>query len=586
MRNKAPAPRTVILTGLVVCLGIFTKAAPASPPNPTTAAAFCMGIQSIEERRYEDAVYWLEKTLESDPQALQAHIWIGMVCAERLKRPVKARKHFEAALKIAPDNFRVRFGLARMLIGGDDPEKARDAMLAVLQAPEAKRHTTLVLQAYRELARDAERRNDTERAAEYYNAAALVAPQPNMFLLRLVNLYRRTQQHDKTVATLLRVQKLSPSNARIHLELANTYKVMGRWEDALRELKAFMEHAQGPGEQTHLLREAADLAARARRVEAARTYQEKLLLHLLKIYTPDKAAPRLCEEIADTLAGLGRHAQAEPYLVKAIEADHGQTQSALRLKLAKIYRKLNRTDDAIDQINQALALVPKQKSIRFHTELCAVYEASKRYEEAEKALKAILDIPGSKAAGHAELGLFYERRGQVDQAVEALREAIKLADTPASIRFTVELSSVYTNAKRFQEAEHLLTEAVKLHPDNPALNNAMAWFYADRNMKLDQALELVGKALKVSPNNAYYLDTLGWIYFRQGKHDKALEQLLRAVALVEDSRFYDHLGEVYLALEKPQDALMHWRRAAKLDPTLPGIQEKLKKIEASDPTTP
>jgi tetratricopeptide (TPR) repeat protein len=561
-------------------------AAQSPPMNPKAFAAFCMGIQGAEAGKYDAALVWLEAALKADPKAAYVHVWIGTICDEKLSRPNKAKTHFQAALKLDPGNFRARYGLARQQLRKGDGEKAREQMLIAVSMPSASENPSLVAKAYTELAAAAEARGKWERAAEYYGKAAAVSPNPAYLLLRLGRLYRSINEYGKAAAALTRLRRMVPSYARIHRELCDTYKSMGRWSDALAQLESYMSHRRGPGEQDHLLREAAEIATRGRMAKRARFYHEKLLLALLKRYTPDKAAPGLCQSIAQTLISLGRDEHAEPYMLKAVEAAKEKTKPYLRLRLAAIYQKLKRTGDAVAQLNKSIKSVEPRASIRFRTELCATYESAKRYDEAEKALSAILEVTGAKAVGHAELGLFHERRGNVEKAVQELRKAVKLADTQTGVRYKIQLGSIYSNAKRFQEAEHVLAEAQKLHPGNAAINNALAWFYAERSMKLGRAMELVQKALKVNPRNPYYIDSLAWIYFRQGHKKRALEQLLRAVALAENGTIYDHLGDVYFGLGKPQEAAGHWRRSLELDPDIKGVREKIKKAEAKPDSTP
>ena len=53
--------------------------------------------------------------------------------------------------------------------------------------------------------------------------------------------------------------------------------------------------------------------------------------------------------------------------------------------------------------------------------------------------------------------------------------------------------------------------------------------WAEHNLHLDEAEEMIGRALQLDPNNGAYLDSLGWVFYRKGKYDDALKELLRAV---------------------------------------------------------
>ena len=248
------------------------------------------------------------------------------------------------------------------------------------------------------------------------------------------------------------------------------------------------------------------------------------------------------------------------------------------MKLASLYQKLGMTEKAVQQLNRCIRQLEPETSIRYRTKLCAVLEEAGKYPEAENALRQILDIPGSKAIGHAELGLFHSRRDDTGKAVKHLHRAIKLADTDQSARYRIQLSIVYTDAGRHKEAEQVLIEAQKIFPDNPSVNNALGWFYAQRGLNLDKALGLIQKALEKHPRNPYYLDSLGWVYFKQGCKKKALKQLLKAAALGQDSAILDHLGDVYMALGQPEKAGTQWKRSLELDPDASGVRRKLESL--------
>lgn len=44
--------------------------------------------------------------------------------------------------------------------------------------------------------------------------------------------------------------------------------------------------------------------------------------------------------------------------------------------------------------------------------------------------------------------------------------------------------------------------------------NDLAYAWADRNVRLGEALSLITRVLAVEPDNAFYLDTLGWFLFK------------------------------------------------------------------------
>ncbi len=580
MMNRALS-RMVGAACLLAALFATAYASAGPRPRPATQdayAAFCVGIELMQAKRYTEAVHWLEQAVEFDPKSAASHTWIGVICDQKLHTPRKSRQHFERALKLSPDSFVARYGIARLYFGAGQHEKAAEEMLAAIRTTEAKHNPALAARAYTSLAVNFEQRGDRRKAVEYYTKAAEVAPSPVYALVRLGRFYRAVGENEKAIRVFLKVKRLVPTYGRVHQQLCDAYKATGRWKQALQELQAYISHRNGPGQRSALLKEAAALAEKCGDTETAQKLHQTRLLKLVKYYTPQTATPRLCEDIASELESLGRLEQAEPYLRDAAENAAGHTEARLRMKLASLYQKLGMTDKAVQQLNRCIRQLEPETSIRYRTKLCAVLEEAGKYPEAENALRQILDIPGSKAIGHAELGLFHSRRDDTGKAVKHLHRAIKLADTDQSARYRIQLSIVYTDAGRHKEAEQVLIEAQKIFPDNPSVNNALGWFYAQRGLNLDKALGLIQKALEKHPRNPYYLDSLGWVYFKQGCKKKALKQLLKAAALGQDSAILDHLGDVYMALGQPEKAGTQWKRSLELDPDASGVRRKLESL--------
>jgi len=547
---------------------------------PEAYAAYCMGVGEMQHGRFAKAITWFKKALEADPKSAACHVWLGTIYAQKLHDPRAGRKHFDTALELSPQNFRARHGIAKQHIRAGRYKEAAEQIRVAIKSPEAEANRALIATAYFDLATSAQLRGLNEQAAEYYAKAAEKSPNPVYILVRLAYLRRSMRQHTKAAEVFLEVKRLVPTYAKVHRELCDSYKAGGKWSEALDELLAYMRHRDGPGERTTLLKEAAALAEKAGRAGTARDIREKVLLRLVSRYTPDQATPKGCRDIGLALESAGRLKQAAPYLKRAAEGigDPG-AKLALRVYLASVYERLGRFEQAAAQLEECIKGAEPKVSVPFRARLSAVLESAGKHAEAENALKEILAVPGFEAAGHAELGFFHTRRGNTDKAAEQLRKAIKLGPPAQTARWRVHLSVLFSDAGRHKEAEQVLLEAKKLFPDNASVNNALGWYYAERGIKLDEALALVRKALKSQPANPYYLDSLGWIYFKQGRKVAALAELKKASGLSSEGIIWEHLGDVHMALGQPEKAKEHWLRSLEFDPKLKGVREKLDKLK-------
>ncbi|HUA59649.1 MAG TPA: tetratricopeptide repeat protein, partial [Verrucomicrobiae bacterium] len=105
---------------------------------------------------------------------------------------------------------------------------------------------------------------------------------------------------------------------------------------------------------------------------------------------------------------------------------------------------------------------------------------------------------------------------------------------------------------------------IELQPDNAQALNYLGYMLADRNVKLDEASQLVQKALKMEPENGAFLDSMGWIYYRQGKYSEAQGLLERALAQTPDPTIHDHLGDVLAKMGRTKEAASEWQASLKL----------------------
>ena len=126
--------------------------------------------------------------------------------------------------------------------------------------------------------------------------------------------------------------------------------------------------------------------------------------------------------------------------------------------------------------------------------------------------------------------------------------------------------------------ETSLRTLIKLHPDNAQAYNALGYSWADRNLHLNEALDLIQKALTLSPDDASIIDSLGWVQYRLGDNKDALDNLMRAYELRGDAEIAVHLGEVLWVSGRHDDAQKYWKEAEHKDPGNEALQATLERF--------
>lgn len=129
---------------------------------------------------------------------------------------------------------------------------------------------------------------------------------------------------------------------------------------------------------------------------------------------------------------------------------------------------------------------------------------------------------------------------------------------------------------RFEEGEQYLSRYLAANPESAEALNYLAYMWAERGLKLEQADSYVVKALELEPDNGAFLDTKGWIQFKQGDYANAYRTLQRALRQAgDDPAIFEHLGDVSAALNKKQEALRWWSKSLKLSPGNNTVRDKL-----------
>lgn len=141
---------------------------------------------------------------------------------------------------------------------------------------------------------------------------------------------------------------------------------------------------------------------------------------------------------------------------------------------------------------------------------------------------------------------------QTAAALELLEQA--LASQPDQPDLLYESALLAEKLGRMEILESRLRRLIELRPDSAQAYNALGYSYADRNLRLAEARELIEKALKLAPDDTFIIDSLGWVLYRQGDLAGALSALERAYAQRDDPEIAAHLGEVLSVLGRTDEA--------------------------------
>lgn len=247
-----------------------------------------------------------------------------------------------------------------------------------------------------------------------------------------------------------------------------------------------------------------------------------------------QASRALDPKSADTLILLGGLAEAQKQAERAIEFYREVPADSPMHRISEL------------QLGLTLAQTGKVDEARQH--LKALLESDPDDIRSYLAYGAVL----SDAKDYAAMAANY------DKAVEVIGAVPKKSDWTIFFQRGI----AYERLKQWDKAEPNFKRALELNPEQPQVLNYLGYSWVDKNMNLDQGIDMIRRAVELRPNDGYIVDSLGWAHYRLGAFDEAVTELERAIELrAGDPTINDHLGDAYWRVGRKLEAVYQWNRA-------------------------
>jgi tetratricopeptide (TPR) repeat protein len=274
---------------------------------------------------------------------------------------------------------------------------------------------------------------------------------------------------------------------------------------------------------------------------------------------------------------------AEKYLKTFLEVTAGREDderdtSQVLLILAQIADERGDFDGALKWLDK-IEPVPGQNGPYFGAQIKRAELIAKR-GNLDAARKLLTGLPAESEREQVQV-LLAEARilRDANQAQEAF--AILAAGLKRHVDNTDLLYDYAMTAEKLDNMaamESALRKVMALNPDSQQAYNALGYSLAERNIRLPEALSLIGTALKLAPDDPFIMDSMGWVQFRLGNLQQAEELLRTAYALRPDVEIAAHLGEVLWNKGLKSDAQNVWRAAISKDPKNETLKNTLTRL--------
>ncbi len=505
----------------------------------------------MNEDMLKQAIAQYEKVGEKTPQDVDNWLMLGRLY-KLAQNSVASEKAYKKALEAQPDNEDALTGLAMVYSDLGDTVSASQMLKRVVAKNPSLRTLMALAAAYEQMkefrhAADAYKQaldlnkdnTDLKRAygealfkADDLAAAKTVfeevgAEDQNDLLsaLRLSQIYRQQRDFAKAREYALKATHLDPNNLEIQYNEVSLLEAEGKTSEAISRLKEILA---GMDKRPSTTGEKANRAILLERLGilyrmAEQTQNAVAAFHEIADLDPDSAARASAQAIDALRAG------------KEFAAAEKETRAAL-LKYPG------------DRVLKSVA--------------ASVFTDLGRFKEAEALLKSLLDGKSDRDTW-ISLAQVYEKEknfSEMAKAVDRAGELSKTAEEKENVHFM--RGAMFERQKKFDLAEAEFRQVLKLNPENSSALNYLGYMLADRNVRLQEALDMIKKAVDMEPNNGAFLDSLGWVYFRLNRLDEAAEQLRRSLDRgSRDPTVHEHLGDVYSGMNNLKDAITLWERS-------------------------
>ncbi|MBV8808696.1 MAG: tetratricopeptide repeat protein [Acidobacteriaceae bacterium] len=502
----------------------------------------------IDEGMARRAVEQYKIITDKDPKDLDSLIMLGRL-DRVLDNSVDAEAAFKKALAVEPDNEDAITGLASVYSDRGDAKTASGLLEKLVQKNptprafvtlannyEAMHEYSLAANAYQKaltldtnrielkaaLAQDQALAGKYDDALATYQEVAEANPQDAQAYLGMSQVYREKRDFANARKMNDKAQKLDPDNIEIRYNGVGLLEDEGKLPEAIAALKGII-----------------DSTARRSYNPAERGSRAKMLEQLGLLY-------RSNDQIDQAVDAFRQIATLDPDTSPRAEAQIIDTY-----RLARDYPKAQQESDA------AAKKYPNDRSIR---EVRAQLLADEgKTEPAIDELKKLLDGKNDREV-YLAMADVYQKGREFDQMGNVLDQADKLSQTKEDKTNVLFLrGAMYEREKKYDEAEKTFRQVLEADPANASAMNYLGYMFADQNVHLQEAQELITKAVSLEPNNYAFLDSLGWVYYRQDRLDDAEQQLRHSVQLMsKDPTIHDHLGDVLFKQGKIKDAIAQW----------------------------
>ncbi len=440
---------------------------------------FCTGFYLLLDRRWEEAIVFLEKALQANPNAERIHNYLA-TCYFQSNKKAEAIFHIEKIAKLKPDDFSIHYTLGNIYASEGNKKGAISEYEHANSSVVDGIDEGFVSDMLHRLANSYMESGDIDNAANIYKKILdlELTDEPVKILYNLGQIYVDAKKIKEAVIEFVKAKQYSPHSEPISFYLALCYEELNDYDNAIMELKSFIEY---------------DPDAWLMRINLSNIYEK------IKQYTNVELEREKALVILEENVGKGSKDLTEYITLSQLFQKNGKNKKAVETLKMAISNVINEEDD--DALSE----------VRFM--LANIYYEMNNQKNVVAELEKVLKIDPDNHQANNFLGYFFVEQGeQLDKAINLINKALSLA--PENAAYLDSLGwAYYKLAKeddgRIEFALQKLIEASNFAKDPEIMGHIGELYYSlgyweKAQSQWEGALDLWKKPeTKVSPHLKY-----------------------------------------------------------------------------------
>jgi tetratricopeptide (TPR) repeat protein len=501
----------------------------------------------------DQAITEFEKIVALQPKSVEDRMVLGQLYTVK-HEPEKAEDQFKTAQAIEPESEDVVLNLSRLYAESGDLQHAVKSIEAVPVDGRTPKMEFTLGALYDQM-------KQPKDAISAYKRAEDLEPGDLQTMDALAQALLNNEDLDAALKEYQALAQADPENADAISHVAEIERRQGKYEDALttvRKARKLDPKSLEAGFNEGLL-----LDILGRFDEAVQTYQDMVdaTSHANGAYTDEEKNNRaiFLERLGTVLLEENKVDDAVAAYQKMIDMGGSSAERGYQGQV-DAYRDAKEYDKAIDVSRKAVAGDPKNRDLKLM--LAGELADQGKPDDALAMAKGLLDGASSdeQRGVWLAIGQMNVRLRRWKDAEDAFDKAEPLTTKKEDKTYMFFLrGELAERQKQMDRAEQYFQQALDLDPQNAMTLNYMGYMWADKGVKLPDALKMIKKAVEIEPMNGAYLDSLGWVYFKMGEYELSEDNLRQAANRTQtDPTVHMHLGDLYEKTGRIRLAAAQW----------------------------